>query len=139
MTDESKPQDSQQSGPADPWAEVGQQFRKLGDSLAAAFGATWQSDEARQYMHKMQSSLNDVASQLNEAVKSATDSEQGKKMQAEFEKAAKTAQSQGEEMVQQVRPHLLEAFRSIRQEIDRAISQIEKTPPAASDESAEQK
>lgn len=139
MTDEAKPQDSQQSGPADPWAEVGQQFRKLGDSLAAAFSATWQSDEAQQYMHKMQSSLNDVASQLNEAVKSATDSEQGKKMQAEFEKAAKTAQAQGEEVVQQVRPHLLEAFRSIRQEIDRAISQMEKTPPAASDESAEQK
>jgi uncharacterized membrane protein YccC len=108
------------------WQEVGQQFRVLGESLAAAFKASWESKETRQHLEKMQAGLEEMVDEISQATKKVADSEEGQKVKAEFEKAAQSAQVAGQEAIEEVRPHLLTAFQKIRTELDQIIARMEQ-------------
>jgi len=121
MTEE---KDSQSSA-GQTWDDVGQQFRSLGESLASAFKSTWESEESRQHLEKMQESLEAMAEEIGQATRQAVDSEEGEKIKVEVEKAAQSAQAAGQQTVEELRPHLLEAFRRVRSELDQIINRME--------------
>ena len=127
MTEEKQTQPSA----SDAWHEVGQQFRALGESLAAAFKTTWESEETRQNMEKMQAGLEDMVDEIDQATKKVVDSEEGQKVKAELEKAAQSAQTAGQEAIEEVRPHLLNAFQKIRTELDQIIARMEQEDVAS--------
>jgi hypothetical protein len=69
MTEEKQAQPSA----SEVWQEVGQQFRVLGESLAAAFKATWESKETRQHLEKMQAGLEEMVDEISQATKKVAD------------------------------------------------------------------
>ena len=107
------------------WEEVGQQFRALGESLASAFKTTWESEETRQHLEKMETGLESIVEEISQAAQKMADSEEAQKLKAEAEKAAQTAQTAGQQTVQEIRPQLLAAFRKIRTELDQLIKRME--------------
>ena len=128
MTEEKHgPEDRQERpNPADAWADVGQQFRALGESMVAAFTSSWQNEETQQHAQNIQAGLEGLARQFGESVETFAESVDAEKMQAEMEQAARTAQEKGQEAVDQTRPQVVAAFRSIRDELDRIIRQMEE-------------
>ena len=125
MTDAKKSSSTDQA-----WQEVGEQFRSLGQSLAAAFKSTWASEETRQHLDKMQAGFETMADELSQVAKTAAGSVEAQKVKSEVEKAAQSAKSAGEQTVEEVRPQLISAFRTIRAELDQIISRLEHEPPS---------
>jgi hypothetical protein len=107
------------------WDEVGRQFRSLGESLASAFKSTWESEETRQHLEKMQGELEGMATEIAKTTKHIVDSEEGQKIKAEAEKAAQSAQAAGQKTAEELRPQLMEALRKVRSELDQIINQVE--------------
>jgi uncharacterized membrane protein YccC len=107
------------------WEEVGQQFRALGESLASAFKTTWESEETRQHLEKMETGLESIVEEISQAAQKMADSAEAQKVKAEAEKAAHTAQTAGQQTVKEIRPQLLAAFRKIRTELDQMIKRME--------------
>jgi hypothetical protein len=125
---------TEQAKADDAWANVGEQFKKLGESLAAAVSATWESEETQRYFEQVKVEVSAAAQQISTAVKEAADSEEGQRVQTEFEKAADSVRSKGGEIYDEIRPELVTAFRNIRAEVDKIIHQMEQREPAASAE-----
>jgi len=96
------------------WEEVGQQFRSLGESLASAFKTTWESEETRQHLEKMETGLESIVAEISQAAQKMVDTEEAQKVKAEAEKAAHSAQAAGQQTAEEIRPQLLAAFRKIR-------------------------
>ena len=136
MTDEQKPTEDKHAA-SDAWDEVGQHFKSLGESLASAFSATWHSEETREHLKGMQASLETMVDRISQITKEVSESGEAQKVQAEVEKAAQSAKVAGQEAVEEVRPHLLSAFRKIRAELDQMISRMEQEPAAAESPSDE--
>ena len=107
------------------WEEVGQQFRSLGESLASAFKTTWESEEARQHLEKMETGLESIVAEISQAAQKMADSDEAQKVKAEAEKAAHSAQAAGQQTAEEIRPQLLAAFRKIRTELDQLINRME--------------
>lgn len=139
MTDEERKQSHHAAGEA--WQEVGQQFRTLGESLAAAFRTTWQREETRQHLKGMQSGLEAMVEQIGQVVKEATESGEARKVQVEVEKLAQSARSAGQEVAEEVQPQLLAGLRKMKTELDQMISRLEEEAPVSeastADEAAE--
>lgn len=136
MVDQKKSTEDQQAA-KDAWNEVGQQFKSLGESLASAFNATWHSDETREHLKGMQAGLEAMVDRISQITKEVSESGEAQKVQAEVEKAAQSAKVAGQEAVEEVRPHLLSAFRKIREELDQMISRMEQEPEATEGSSDE--
>lgn len=135
MVDEKSTQDQQAA--SDAWNEVGQHFKALGESLASAFSATWHSEETRQHLKGMQAGLEAMVDRISQVTKEVAESDEAQKVQAEVEKTAQSAKVAGQEAVEEVRPHLLSAFRKIRAELDQMISRMEQEPPPSETSSDE--
>lgn len=140
MTEEKHgPEDQQgRSNPADAWADVGRQFRALGESMAAAFTSSWQNEETQQHAQNIQTGLEGLARQFGESVETFAESVDVEKMQADVEQAARVAQEKGQEAVNQARPEVVAAFRNLREELDRIIRQMEENAPRAAGPAAEE-
>jgi carboxymethylenebutenolidase len=113
------------------WQDVGKQFQVLGESLASAFKAAWHSEEVRQNLPGLQLGLEKMAEEVNKAAQEMMASEEAQKMQSEAEKAAQAAKSAGQQAVEEVRPHLRDAFRNVRSELDEFMNQMEQRPSTA--------
>ncbi len=119
----------QQQSAGDPWQEVGRQFSALGESLAAAFAATWNNPDTQRTVEKMKTELDAAVEQLSQKAAEVHQSEEAQKMQAEFQKAAQTAQEKGQQVFNQVQPELVSAMRTMQAEFDKLIRHMEQ--PAA--------
>jgi len=113
------------------WDEVGRQFMALGNSLALALKATVDTEENRQYLDQMQASISEAASQISKATQDAVNFEETQKVKAEAGKAATAAKEASQQTADTLQPHILDAFRKIRTELDGVISRMESTPPTA--------
>jgi hypothetical protein len=126
MTDE--PKSSEQT-----WREVGDQFRALGESMAAAFRATWENEENRQHLQELRDSLQSMATSLGDAVQDAARSPQAQRAEEELRKAAKSAEAAGQQAWQDAEPHLLSALQKANAELDKIIRRVEqRRQPGAS-------
>jgi len=136
MTDETSTQEQQETDnqqesaesnreTTDAWTRVGQQFQILGDTIASAVTASFQSEESKQQLDKMRTEFHAAANQINQAVKDTVESEHGQHVRTETEKFARSAQESGQEVIQEIRPHMLAAFRSMQAGLDQIITNME--------------
>ncbi len=111
------------TGKADTWREVGENFKSLGESLAAAFKDTLGNEEVKQ---KLRASMDSLAAGINDAVKEAADSEHAQQVRGEVEKAAKSAHEAGKQTYQDIRPHIVSSLRQLSVELHRMIDRLER-------------
>jgi uncharacterized membrane protein YccC len=147
------------------WAEIGQHFWVLGQSLTTALKAAWQNEENRQQVHKLKSTLSqmlghttsevsetseispklgthplrtglqEVVEQVGQAVKEVVESPEFRQARLEVEKAAQPAQAAGQQAFHEIQPYLLTALRQLRSGVDKLISGLEQ-PATETDEPA---
>lgn len=115
------------------WAEPGQHFWVLGESLTAALKAAWQREETRQQLHKLQTGLQEVADQVGQTVKEVTASPQFRQACLEVDKATQPAQAAGQRAGQEIQPHLLTALRQLRSGVNKLISCLDPSAPTAAE------
>lgn len=130
-TTESAEQSTDQTRPAtgEAWREVGQHFQALGESLVNAFRAAWESEENRQHLRGVRASLETVVDKVGETIKEVAASPEVKQVRTEVEKAAQSAQTTGQQILEEARPHLLDSLRHLRAEVEKMIDRLEKEEP----------
>ncbi len=107
------------------WEEVGQRFQSLGESLAAAFKSTWENKETQAQWEKVKADVEAAANDIGRAAQQTAATEEAQKAKAEAHKTAAAAQQVGQEIMDDIKPHLLVAFRKIRSELDQVIGSME--------------
>jgi hypothetical protein len=118
--------DAKDAGEA--WREVGVQFQQLGESLGAAFRAAWTDAEVRRHAQQAQSGLEAMATEVGKVVSEMAESP---KVKEAAQSAAATLRTAGEETVQVVRPHLVEALRQLNLELQKLVDNMESKNPGA--------
>lgn len=108
------------------WREVGQQFQALGRSLAAAFHTAVNDEENRQRMRQMQDGLESLVTDINQAIRTASESPQGQQVRSEAEKAAANLRSATEETYQDVRPQLVNALKQVTRELEKLAERMDR-------------
>ncbi len=117
----------------DPWAEVGQHFARLGESIAAAFTTAWKDEGTRRFMQQLREGLEKMAGAIAKAVDDAAHSQEGQKFRQEAEKAASSAYTAGKQTVENLRPQVLSALEQLNikmhELLDRMHDAQSTTPP----------
>jgi hypothetical protein len=133
----SEEQTSEERTPEQAWSEVGRQFEALGESLARAFRAAWESDETRRQVQSVQDGLEKMVNNVNRAVEDAGRSPQAEKLRTEAAKTAQSLRAAGEQTWQEAQPHLLAALTKINAELKRVVDRMEGRETAPHDSDAE--
>jgi hypothetical protein len=112
------------NGPGSPgqetdWAEIGQHFWVLGQSLTTALKAAWQREENQQ---QVQTGLQGVTEQVSQTVKEVVESPEFQPIEAA-----------GQRAFHEIQPHLLTALRQLRSGVDKLISRIEQPESGGSE------
>ena len=129
-TASSKDKSSQaQQSSTESWHEVGQQFKALGISLAAAFRVGWEDEGNRRHMKAMKEGLETMASEINQAIKQAAATQEAQHVREHAQQAAESARVAGEKAFQEGRPHLLAALRQVDAELRKMIANLEEEQP----------
>jgi phage-related minor tail protein len=124
----------------DAWDEVGRQFQILGETLAAAFRASWHSPEQRKRVQAMQGSLEDMVKHADQAIQDAAASPHAQEARQEAKKVAESLRDAGEQTVQEVRPHLLSALKQVNDELQKLVNRMDSsTPPPHDDAQPEER
>ncbi len=110
---------------AEAWREVGDQFKVLGNTLAEAFRSTWQDEENRKRVQELQAGLETMVKQVGTALNETAKSPQAQQARAEAGKAAESLRAAGEQTVQEIRPHLLNALRQLNEELSKLVKRSE--------------
>jgi hypothetical protein len=111
-------------GPETDWAEIGQHFWVLGQSLTAALKAAWQREENQQ---QVQTGLQGVTEQVSQTVKEVVESPEFQPIQAA-----------GQRAFHEIQPYLLTALRRLRSGVDQLISHLEQPAPGADEPAVEE-
>lgn len=106
------------------WAEVGQQFTRLGESLAGAFASVWQDETMQEYVRQISEGAEKMAEATTQAVENAARSPEAHKLRAEAEKAANTARDTGKQAVESARPQLVSALEQLNVKLNELIDRI---------------
>ena len=114
---------SSQKNSSDNWREVGDDFKSLGESLAAAFRETWENEEVRQ---KLRTSLDSLAEGINQAVEGAKESMEAQQVRGEMGKTAKSAQDTGAQAFRDVKPHIVSSLRQLSAELKKMTDRLER-------------
>ncbi len=112
------------------WREVGRQFQVLGEGLAQAFRAAWESDENRQHVENMRTGLESMVDHVSQAIQDACDSPEGQRVRDEVDRAAQSARAAGEKAVREAQPHLLSALNYVNDEIQKIVVRMESKESA---------
>ncbi|MGD8245042.1 MAG: hypothetical protein PVG25_02130 [Anaerolineae bacterium] len=107
------------------WSEVGRQFEALGESLATAFRAAWQSEDTRQHVQSVQNGLEIMVNRVGQAIQDASQSPEGERVRTEAAKTAESLRSAGEEAWEEAQPHLLSALTRINAELNKLLDRME--------------
>jgi hypothetical protein len=130
MSEEPTPTPTPDPGVGDSWKEVGKQFAALGKSVGEAFQALWSNEQTQKQVKEVKAGLETMVSEVNTAVGKVSSTPEAQKLKQEASKAAQTAIAAGEQTVQEVRPQLLSALRTLNDEMQRLIDKLEAEPPA---------
>lgn len=129
-------QTSEQHATQEAWSEVGKQFEALGDSLARAFRAAWESEETHRHIQSVQNGLQKMVNKVNRAVEDASQSPQGQKLRVEAERTAESLRAAGEQTWQDAQPHLLSALTKINTELERILDRMEQREKPTQEQNA---
>jgi len=119
------------------WSEVGKQFEALGESLAGAFRAAWESEDTRQHVQSVQDGLEKMANRIGQAIQDASRSPQGERVRTEAARTAESLRTAGEEAWEEAQPHLLSALTKINAELNRFVSRMERRETQPQERAAE--
>jgi len=119
------------------WREVGQQFQALGESLARAVRAAWESEENRVHVQDMRAGLQALVDEVGQAISEASASPEGQRVRQEVEKAAASARVAGEQALQEARPHLLAGLRQVNTELEKMLRRLEEAEQQSHDSGRE--
>jgi hypothetical protein len=110
----------------DAWQEVGRQFQQLGDSLAAAVRTAWNDEENRRRIAEMKTGLESMVKEVGDAIQDTASTPEGQRVKEGFHRTAENLVSAGEQTVQEVRPHLLNALQQLNNELDKLVNRMEQ-------------
>lgn len=125
MRDQDSNKDSDMN---DAWQEVGKQFQKLGESLAAAFQTTVNDESTRASMKDLQDGLESAVQGIRSTVKKGVGELEARDFGGQARQTADSLKNAGEQTVEEVRPHLLSALEQLNRELDRWIQGIKGSP-----------
>jgi len=132
MTDEQKTT-------SETWREVGDQFQALGESLAAAFRTSWESEENRRHLRDMRDGLEAMVHEIDQAIRGASATPEAQRVRDEVEKAAESARAAGGQAWQEAQPHLLSALRQVNAEVQKMVGRMEQPGPGSEASATEAK
>lgn len=132
----SDPDSRKDSDINDAWQEVGKQFQKLGESLAAAFQTTVNDDSTRASMRDLQDGLESAVQGIRTTVQKGVSELDARDFGGQARQAADSLKNAGEQTVEEVRPHLLSALEQLNRELDRLIQGMQGKPPEPPGEGA---
>lgn len=112
----------------DVWQEVGKQFQKLGESLAAAFQTTVNDESTRASMKDLQDGLESAVQGIRSTVQKGVSELEARDFGGQARQAADALKNAGEQTVEEVRPHLLSALEQLNRELDRWVQGIKSSP-----------
>ena len=118
MTDEQKTS-------SETWREVGDQFRKLGQSLATACRAAWENEDNRQHVQEMRAGLEGMVNDVGRVIQEVSATPEAQRARGEVTKAAESARAAGEHAWQEAQPHVLSALQQINAELQNIVSRTE--------------
>jgi hypothetical protein len=107
------------------WQEVGRQFKTLGESISQAFRTAWQDEENRRRMEEMRSGLESMVREVGRTIDETAKSPAGQQLRSDAEQAAAKIRDAGEQTVQEIRPHLLDALRQVNAELQKLADRME--------------
>lgn len=112
----------------DAWQEVGKQFQRLGESLAAAFQTSMEDETTRQNMKDLQDGLESAVQGIRGTVQKGVNELESRKFGEQARQAADSLINAGEQTVDEMRPHLLSALQQLNRELDRLIESMNSKP-----------
>ncbi len=107
------------------WEDVGRQFERLGQSLAAAFSALWESEETQQHVGTLRDGLQSLADEVSAAVNQTTAAPEAEKVKFEAQKAAESARQAVEKAAEEARPQITSALKQVNVELQKLIERLE--------------
>ncbi|HEY9089542.1 MAG TPA: hypothetical protein VIO36_15335 [Anaerolineaceae bacterium] len=119
------PQEDRNSS-QDAWQDVGRQFQALGASLAQAVRSAWNDEANRERVKEMQSGLESMVREVGDAISDTANSPEGQKLQQDAKRAAEDLVDAGEQTVQEVRPHLMQALEQLNTELTKLVDRLNK-------------
>jgi len=124
----------------DAWQEVGKQFQRLGESLAAAFQTSVKDEPTRQNMKDLQDGLETAVQGIRGTVQKGVSELESRIFSEQARQAADSLINAGEQTVDEMRPRLLSALQQLNHELDRLIENMQSKPgepPAGEDKPKE--
>jgi predicted transcriptional regulator len=122
--DQSPGSESQQSF-ENSWHEVGRQFQTLGESLAQTVRTAWQNEETQRQLQEMRTGLESMVKDVEKAIKDSAETPQGQQIRQDVSRAAGSLREAGEQTVQEVRPHLIDALQKVNIELQKLVDRME--------------
>lgn len=119
------------------WEEVGKQFQTLGESLAAAFRSSFNDDTTRQHFKSMQNGLEGLVDEVGKVIKENKELPEVQQFKQDAKKVADQLVEKGEKTVQEVRPHLLDALKSVNAELQKLAQRMENNPKGTDEQKLE--
>lgn len=116
-------------GSAESWHEVGQQFKALGESLAAALRTAWENEETQQHLRAMQAGVESMVTEVGQAMQQVATSPEGQQVRAEVEKAAVNAREAARQSLDEARPQLVSALQQVNAELQKLLERLQGHPP----------
>jgi hypothetical protein len=101
---------------------VGRQFQELGESLGTAFRTAWNDEEVRQQAQHAKGGLEALANEVGKVVREMANSPEVRQAGSGAARSFRTA---GEQTVQEIRPHLVDALREVNKELQKLIERME--------------
>jgi len=124
----------------DVWQEVGKQFQRLGESLAAAFQTSIKDEPTRQNMKDLQDGLESAVQDIRGTVQKGVSELESRNFGEQARQAADSLINAGEQTVDEMRPRLLSALQQLNHELNRLIESMQSKPsepPAGEDKPKE--
>jgi hypothetical protein len=120
------PSDERRQANHEAWQEVGRQFQQLGESLAQAVRTAWNDEENRRRVQEMQGGLEAMVEDVGKAIRDTAKSPEGQQFQANAKRTADQLVSTGEQTIQEIRPHIVNALTQLNQELQKLVNHMEQ-------------
>lgn len=119
------PNDPSGQSSRDAWQDVGRQFQQLGESLAQAVRTAWNDEENRRKVQEMQNGLESMVNEVGQAIRDTAQSPEGQRAKETAQRTVQTIADAGEQTVQEVRPHLINALQQLNEELQKFVNRME--------------
>ncbi len=108
----------------EPRGEIVDQLNELGDKLATAVKALWDSDDARKVRQEIGDGFSELGQQIDEAVTKAKESEAAKEFEARVKETVDKARES--DVAGQVQEGLVSGLRKLNEDLSKWLGSLER-------------